>query len=176
MTNLWKSLPTGPNPPDVVYALIEVPKGSQNKYEYEKELGLCAVDRVLYSPVHYPTDYGLIPQTYYDDGDPLDVMVIIDQPTFPGCLIAVRPIGLMKMIDSGDNDDKVLAVPDKDPMYEEFKDLEDLPQHKMKAIGHFFKVYKELEGKKTEVVGWEGAESAKKAIIHSIELYNDKFG
>jgi inorganic pyrophosphatase len=82
----------------------------------------------------------------------------------------------MKMIDSGDNDDKVLAVPDKDPMYAEFKDLEDLPPHKMKAIGHFFTVYKELEGKKTEVVGWEGAESAKKAIIHSIKLYKDKFG
>lgn len=176
MTNLWKSLPPGPNPPDVVYALIEVPKGSQNKYEYEKELGVFAVDRVLYSPVQYPTDYGLIPQTFYDDGDPLDIMVVMDEPTFPGCLIAVRPIGLMRMIDSGDNDDKILAVPDKDPMYAQVNDLSDLPRHKMQAIGHFFTIYKQLEGKTTEVTGWEGATSAKTAITHSIELYRKKFG
>jgi inorganic pyrophosphatase len=176
VTNLWKSLPVGPDPPEVVYALIEVPKGSQNKYEYEKDLGIFAIDRVLYSPVQYPTDYGLIPQTYYDDGDPLDVMVLMDEPTFSGCLIAVRPIGLMRMIDSGDNDDKVLAVPDKDPMYAEVTDISDLPPHKMRAIGHFFTVYKQLEGKKTDVTGWEGAESAKNAIMHSIKLYNDKFG
>jgi inorganic pyrophosphatase len=175
VTNLWKSLPAGPNPPDVVYALIEVPKGSQNKYEYEKELGVFAVDRVLYSPVQYPTDYGLIPQTFYDDGDPLDVMVVMDEPTFPGCLIAVRPIGLMRMIDSGDNDDKILAVPDKDPMYAQVHDLCDLPRHKMEAIGHFFTIYKQLEGKTTEVTGWEGEASAKKAITRSIELYRKHF-
>ena len=176
VTNLWKSLPVGPHPPEVVYALVEVPKGSQNKYEYEKDLGIFAIDRVLYSPVQYPTDYGLIPQTYYDDGDPLDIMVVMDEPTFSGCLIAVRPIGLMRMIDSGDNDDKILAVPDKDPMYAEVTDISDLPPHKMRAIGHFFTVYKQLEGKKTDVTGWEGAESAKNAIMHSIKLYKDKFG
>ncbi len=176
MVNLWKSLPVGPNPPDIVYALIEVPKGCQNKYEYEKELGIFAVDRVLYSPVHYPTDYGLIPQTYYDDGDPLDVMVLMDEPTFSGCLIPARPIGMMKMVDSGDNDDKILAVPDKDPTYATITDVADLPPHKLRMIGHFFAIYKQLEGKTTEVTGWEGAESAKKAIVHAMELYNDKFG
>jgi inorganic pyrophosphatase len=176
LINLWKSLPVGPNPPDVVYALIEVPKGSRNKYEYEKELGVFAVDRVLYSPVHYPVDYGLIPQSYYEDGDPFDVMVLMDEPTFPECLIAVRPFGLMNMVDSGDRDDKILAAPDKDPMYHGVHDTGDLPEHKLKEIAHFFEVYKQLEGKKTEVLGWEGAESAKKAVLHSLELYKDKFG
>ncbi len=176
MANLWKSLPAGPNPPDVVYALIEVPAGSHNKYEYDKELGIFTVDRVLYSPVHYPTDYGFIPQSYYEDGDPLDVMVIMDEPTFPGCLIAVRPIGLMNMVDTGDRDDKVIAVPDKDPIYTDVRDIADLPQHMLKEIAHFFEVYKQLEGKKTDVLGWEGSQSAKASVLRALELYRDKFG
>ena len=176
MENLWKSLPAGPNVPDVIYALIEVPRGSHNKYEYDKELGIFAVDRVLYSPVHYPTDYGFIPQSYYEDGDPLDVMVIMDEPTFSGCLIAVRPIGLMNMVDSGDRDDKVIAVPDKDPMYSGVRDITDLPQHMLKEIAHFFEVYKELEGKKTEVLGWQGSQSARETVLRALELYREKFG
>ncbi|AXV38563.1 MAG: inorganic pyrophosphatase [Methanobacterium sp. BRmetb2] len=170
--NLWKDLKPGPSIPEVVYAVIEIPKGSRNKYEYDKDMEAFALDRVLYSPFYYPAEYGIIPQTLYDDGDPMDIMVLMEQPTFPGCVIESRPIGMMKMIDGGDKDDKILAVPVEDPRFVDVNDITDLPKHLLKEIAHFFKEYKTLEGKETEVLGWVNQKEAFEAIKHSIDLYN----
>lgn len=169
--NLWKDLKPGPSSPEVIYAVIEIPKGSRNKYEYDKDMEAFALDRVLYSPFYYPAEYGIIPQTLYDDGDPMDIMVLMEQPTFPGCVIESRPIGMMKMIDGGENDDKILAVPVDDPKFAEIKDINDLPNHLLEEIAHFFKEYKTLEGKETEVLGWVNKKEAIEAIEHSIDLY-----
>ncbi len=169
--NLWKDLEPGPSVPEVVYAVVEIPKGSRNKYEYDKDMEAFALDRVLYSPFHYPAEYGIIPKTLYDDGDPMDIMVLMDQPTFPGCVIETRPIGIMRMIDGDDNDDKILGVPINDPRCNDINDISDVSSHLLDEIAHFFKEYKHLEGKVTEVLGWENAEKAFEAIEHSIELY-----
>ena len=170
--NLWKDIPTGPSVPEVIYAVIEIPKGSRNKYEYDKDMEAFALDRVLYSPVHYPAEYGIIPKTLWDDGDPMDILVIMDQPTFPGCVIETRPVGVMRMIDGEDSDDKILGVPLNDPMFKDVNDISDLPKAFLDEVAHFFTEYKRLEGKKTKVLGWENAENALKAINHSIDLYN----
>ncbi len=169
--NLWKDLKPGPSVPEVVYAVIEIPKGSRNKYEYDKDMEAFALDRVLYSPFHYPAEYGIIPKTLYDDGDPMDIMVLMDQPTFPGCVIETRPIGIMRMIDGDDNDDKILGVPVNDPRFKDVQDISDVPGAFLDEITHFFKEYKRLEGKTTEVLGWENAEKAFEAVKHSIKLY-----
>ncbi|MDR0900232.1 MAG: inorganic diphosphatase [Methanobrevibacter sp.] len=173
--NLWTELSPGEEFPEVINAVIEIPKGSRNKYEYDKDMESFALDRVLYSSVVYPADYGFIPQTIYDDGDPMDIMVLMDQPTFPGCIIASRPIGIMKMIDGGDKDYKILAVPVDDPKYNDFNDLNDVPSHILAEIEEFFRTYKNLEGKEVEVNGWENQEIAKKEAIRSIELYKEKY-
>lgn len=148
MVDLWKDIKPGPSAPEIVYAVIEIPKGSRNKYEYNKELGAFSLDRVLYSPFMYPADYGIIPQTLYDDGDPLDILVMMEEPTFPGCIIEARPIGMMEMIDKGKQDDKILAVPVEDPRYKEIKNIDEIPSHILDEIAHFFSEYKRLEGKK----------------------------
>ncbi|MFB6294724.1 MAG: inorganic diphosphatase, partial [Candidatus Nanohaloarchaea archaeon] len=114
MNDDWHDLPTGPDVPEVVWALIEIPKGSRNKYEYSKELSRYVLDRVLHSPMHYPGEYGFIPQTLYDDGDPMDIIVLMNEETFPGCAIEARPVALMRMMDDGEKDDKILAVPAED--------------------------------------------------------------
>ncbi len=171
--NYWKDIEPGEDIPEVFNAIIEVPKGSRNKYEYNKDNEIFMLDRVLYSPLHYPADYGFVPQTIYDDGDPMDVLVLMDQPTFPGCLIEARAIGIMGMIDGGDADYKILAVPVNDPRFDEIKDIDDVPEHLKKEIKHFFQVYKTLEGKEVEVLNWENAESAKKELKKSIEMYKE---
>lgn len=173
--NLWHELPPGPDAPDVVYTIVEIAKGSRNKYEYHKQAGIIKLDRVLYSSLYYPGDYGLIPRTFYDDGDPLDILVMINEPTFPGCVIEVRPIGLFRMLDRGEPDDKILAVPDKDPLYKGYTDLKDIPPHFLAEVAHFFQVYKDLEGERVEPVGWENAAVAKKQIEHAIRLYQSTF-
>lgn len=170
--NLWTELTSGSNVPELLYAVIEIPKGSRNKYEYDKDMESFVLDRVLYSSVTYPADYGFIPQTIYDDGDPMDILVLMDQPTFPGCIIESRPIGIMGMIDGGDKDYKILAVPKEDPKYENINDIEDVPPHLLDEIAEFFKTYKNLEGKEVEILSWENAEVAKKEAIRSIEMYN----
>ncbi len=150
-------IPAQPKP-GIVNVLIEIPGGSKNKYEFDKELNAFALDRVLYSSVKYPYDYGFVPNTLADDGDPLDGMVIMDEPTFPGCVIAARPIGFLEMIDGGDRDEKILCVPDKDPRYAQVKSLKDLPPHRLDEIAEFFRTYKNLEKKVTEILGWQDAD------------------
>ncbi len=151
-------IPAQPKP-GLLNVLIEIAAGSKNKYEFDKDLGALALDRVLSSSVMYPYDYGFIPNTLADDGDPLDGMVIMDEPTFPGCVIAARPIGMMEMIDGGDRDEKILCVPDKDPRYNHVKSLKDIPQHRLDEIAEFFKTYKNLEKKAVEVLGWKDVET-----------------
>ncbi len=174
--NLWHDLDVGPDTPEIIYAIVEIPKGSRNKYEYGKRLGVIKLDRVLFSSLYYPGDYGLIPRTLYDDGDPLDVLVMVNEPTFSGCVIEARPIGLFKMLDRDEHDDKVLAVPARDPLFQDYKDINDIPKHYLREVAHFFEVYKDLEGHRTKPIGWEGAAAAKEAIIRSRKLYYEKFG
>lgn len=173
MSNLWHELEAGPSMPDVINVIVEIPKGSRNKYEYDKVIGAFRLDRVLYSPVHYPGDYGFVPQTYYSDGDPLDVLVVTNLPTFTGCIVEARPIGLFRMLDKGDADDKVLAVLHYDPFFSDFDDYTNLPRHYLKEVEHFFTVYKDLEGSRVEPVGWENAAYAKERILFSSDHYWD---
>ncbi len=174
--NLWHELRAGPRVPDLVYAIVEIPKGSRNKYEYNKQDGLIKLDRVLYSSLHYPGDYGLIPHTFCDDGDPLDILVMINEPTFPSCIIEARPIGVFRMLDRDETDDKILAVPATDPLFNDYDDISDIPQHFLREVAHFFEVYKDLEGARTKPGSWEGAEAAKAEIQESIALYEARFG
>lgn len=156
----------------VVEAFIEIPTGSQNKYEFDKEKGVFKLDRVLFSPMFYPAEYGYLENTLALDGDPLDILVLVTNPTFPGCVIDTRVIGFLNMIDSGEEDSKLIGVPVEDPRFEEIQALEDLPVHKLKEISHFFERYKDLQGKKTEIGAWEGSEAAAKLIEDCIERYN----
>jgi inorganic pyrophosphatase len=173
--NLWHRLPSGPHIPHTVYCIVEIPKGSRNKYEYSKSAGIIKLDRVLYSSMHYPSDYGLIPQTYADDGDPLDILVMVNEPTFAGCVIEARPIGIFHMLDRGDPDEKILAVPSTDPLFADYKDLSDVPKHFLTEVAHFFQTYKQLQGIQVTPKGWENAEKAREVIVQSIERYKEKF-
>lgn len=175
MLHLWRDLPPGRNPPEEVTAVIEIPSGSRNKYELDKETGLLKLDRVLYSAVHYPSDYGFIPRTLHEDGDPLDVLVLLKEQTFPGCMIDVRPIGVLKMLDRGEPDDKILGVPLHDPAHEEFFDIADIPQHLLREIEYFFTTYKDLEGKRVQAAGWEKSERAMQIVTESIERYDRRY-
>lgn len=171
--NLWHDLPTGPYPPDVIHVIVEIPKGQRNKYEFDHEGGFIRLDRVLYSPLHYPGDYGLIPRTLYDDGDPLDVLVMITEPTFPGCVLEARPIALFRMEDQDKPDDKILAVAARDPLYADIHSLQDVPAHYLREVEHFFSVYKDLEGKRVKPIGWEPRDEALRRIEHARKLYAD---
>lgn len=173
--HLWHNLSSGPKAPEIVYAVVEVPKGSRNKYEYSKRAGVIKLDRVLYSPLHYPGDYGFIPQSYFEDGDPMDILVMMNEPTFPGCVIEARPVGMFKMIDKGEPDYKVLAVPATDPHFTDYHKLEDLPQHFHKEVGHFFMVYKHLQGATVENLGWVSRDETLEAISSSMASYRDQF-
>lgn len=172
--NLWHDLPTGPNPPELIHVIVEIPSNTRNKYEFDHEGGFVRLDRVLYSSLQYPSDYGLIPRTLYDDGDPLDVLVLIKEPTFPGCVLQARPIGIFRMKDQGQPDDKILAVVDDDPLYQEYQELEDVPRHFLREVTHFFTHYKDLEGKRVEPGGWEPRAVALKQITHAQSLYADE--
>ncbi len=154
-----------------VDAFIEIPKGSQNKYEFDKEAGVFRLDRVLYSPMHYPTEYGYIRDTLAEDGDPLDVMVLTTYPTFPGCVIETRVVGVLVMSDDKGQDEKLLGVAETDPRFAHVQTLEDVPPHILKEIAHFFEVYKDLEGKETKVEGWKGREDAERILQEAIARY-----
>ncbi len=154
-----------------VSVFVEIPKGSRNKYELDKEKGVIKFDRMLYSAMHYPSDYGFIEDTMGEDGDPLDALVVMWEPTFPGCLIEAKVLGVFKMSDEKGNDEKVITVPVKDPLWNHVNSLEDLPPHYMKELQHFFEVYKDLEGKKVHVRGWGNAAEAEQLIEECRERY-----
>ena len=164
-------IPAQPEP-GLINVLIEIPAGSKNKYEFDKDLNAFALDRVLYSSVQYPYDYGFVPNTLADDGDPLDGMVLIDQPTFPGCVIPARPIGMLEMIDGGDRDEKILCVPDQDPRYTHVKSLEDIANHRLDEIAEFFRTYKNLEKKVTEILGWQNVDKVTPLVKQCIEAFS----
>jgi len=160
----------------VVTVMIEVPKGSRNKYEYDKEKRVVKFDRMLFSAVHYPSDYGFILDTLAGDGDALDALVLVWEPTFPGCIIDVKPVGLFKMWDESGPDEKILCVPVSDPNWNHIESLSDVPPHLLKEIEHFFSIYKELEAKKTGVEGWEDRTAAIKVIRESQRRYQEQSG
>jgi inorganic pyrophosphatase len=176
MITNYLALPIGDSAPAEVNAVIEIPRGDTNKYEYDKQLHVFRLDRNLYSPVHYPGDYGFIPSTLSLDTDPLDVLVLVDAPSFTGCVMTVRPIGVLKMIDQAKEDEKILSVGTKDPIYEGVKDYDALYPHLLRGIEHFFSVYKELEAKTTRIIGWENAERAREIVSECQERYARKNG
>lgn len=169
--NDFLQIPAGTHIPDRVNAIIEIPKGHRNKYEVDKSTGLMRLDRYLYSSSHYPGDYGFIPQTLAEDDDPLDILVMVNEPTFSGCLIQARVVGLFRMKDRGANDYKILGVPDSDPLFAEYNDLEDVPQHFLREVEHFFATYKQLEGVEILTEGWAPNKAAWEEVAASVERY-----
>lgn len=151
--------------------IIEIPKNSANKYEYDHALGLFRLDRALYSPMHYPGDYGFIPGTRADDGDPLDALILVDEPSFTGCLMEARPVGILLMIDEKSGDQKVLAVPNRNPRFDSIRTINEVFPHTRKEIEYFFSIYKELQGGKTEMKGWAGPADAHRMIAKSRQSY-----
>lgn len=179
--NLWHDISCGEKAPQELTAIIEIPKDSHNKYELDKETGLIKLDRVNYGAAAYPFDYGFVPQTLWDDGDPLDVVVLTTYPLFPGVLVKVRPVGVMEMIDGGESDYKVLCVPVKDKRWEDVRDIADLNQHTLKEYKDFFETYKQLKGgdpakSAVKIEGVKGKAEAVAAIEKACKLYNEKFG
>src|SRR5581483_2890203 len=164
-------LDPGPAFPEVIRMVVEIPKGSSNKYEYDKEVGAFRLDRVLYSPVHYPGDYGFIPGTFAADGDPLDVLTVVEESTFTGCAVEVRPIGVGSMVDQKQNDQKIIAVRTHDPLYGQVHTLEQIFPHLRRAMQHFFNIYKELEGRQTSTLGWGDPIEARSVIAESRKEY-----
>ena len=151
--------------------IIEIPKFSKNKYEIDKATGVIALDRVMHSAQDYPFDYGFVPQTLFDDGDALDVVLLTTYPLFPGILVKARPVAIMEMIDGGERDDKVIAVPVDDPRFDEVRDIGDLNKHFIKETTHFFETYKKVQNKEVKLGPWHGAAEAKAAFARSRELY-----
>jgi inorganic pyrophosphatase len=176
MTNPWHDLSPGDNVPKEFDAVIEIPLGGNLKYELDKGTGLIRMDRVLYSAVYYPANYGFIPQTLAEDHDPLDVLVMCQEAVVPLTILHARAIGLMTMIDSGDKDHKVLAVATADPEYSSYRHTKDLPPHKMTMVTRFFKDYKQLEGKKVEVDEILPVSAAYPVIEDALARYRKKFG
>lgn len=148
----------------ILNVMVEIPKGSRNKYELDKESGRIVFDRMLFSSVHYPTDYGFLPDTLAADGDPLDVLILLSEPTFPGCMIKARPVGLFSMKDEKGDDEKILCIPVSDPLWNHIHELDQVPPHLLKEIEHFFNVYKDLEEKTVSVQGWDNRAAALKVI------------
>ncbi len=164
-------LPSDPESPTVVTAVVEVPSGSSNKYEYDHELGVFKLDRVLYSPMHYPGEYGFVPRTLAKDGDPLDILILGREPMFPGCVVRVRPLAFLEMTDEKGEDQKVLAVPVDDPRFSGFTRLADVAKHRLREIEHFFAIYKDLEGKVTTIGDWQDVEEAHVLIRESLDAF-----
>lgn len=175
--NLWHEISKGKNVPEKINTIIEIPKGSENKYEIDKDTGLISLDRANYSAASYPFDYGFVPQTLWEDNDPLDVVVLSTFPLHPGILVEVRPVAVMEMIDDGESDYKIIAVPAEDKRWDDVQDIEDLNKHKLKEIQHFFETYKALKDENIEVKinGVKGKADAIKAIEKSIALYDEKY-
>ncbi len=173
--NLLHEITPGEKAPEVINVIIEIPKGSKNKYEIDKETGLITLDRALHTSQDYPFDYGFVPQTHWEDGDPLDVVVLTTYPLAPGVLVKVRPVAVVNMIDDGEGDAKIIGVPEKDPRWDDVKDISDINKHTLKEIEHFFLTYKKLQNKEVSINGIDGKDKAIEAINKSIVLYKEKF-
>jgi inorganic pyrophosphatase len=171
--NPWHDVEVGDKAPEIFNAVIEIPIGSRVKYELDKPTGLLKVDRVLYSAVHYPANYGFIPRTYCDDNDPLDVLVLGQVEVVPLCIVRAKAIGVMQMIDQNEEDDKIIAVHADDPEYLHYRDISELPEHRLKAVRKFFEDYKALENKQVKVERFMGRIDACNIIENSIRLYAD---
>ncbi len=171
---VWKKIPPKDGD-DIVNVIVEISKGSMNKYEIDKETGMLVLDRVLYSAMHYPLDYGFIPRTYCDDGDPLDVFIVSTEPLLPGSLVKVRVVGGFEMIDDGEKDDKLIGVVSDDPRFNHINDLDELGEHLQKEIKHFFEHYKDLQGKEVKVKSFLNKEEALKILDESIDLFKREF-
>jgi len=172
MADLWRDFPSGPNPPEEVYVVIELTRGSRNKYEYDARHGVFRLNRVLYT--YFPCDYGFIPQTLDDDGDPLDAVLLINEPTFTGCVALARPVANIKMVDEGDPDDKIVTVSTTDPFYRHVNSLEDIPPSLVRELTYFFENYKRAEGKTTKVERWDDVDDAKEIINWAQGYYEEK--
>lgn len=175
MSNIWHDIDPKRITPEDFIAVVEIPKGSKKKYELDKETGSLILDRILYTSTHYPANYGLIPRTYADDNDPLDVLVLCSEVIQPLSLVRCYPIGVITMLDQGKLDEKIIAIPFKDPTYNSYHDVSELPSHIFTEMSHFFTVYKNLEQKETMVDEVRGAEDAKKVIQKCLDQYIEKF-
>ena len=173
---IYTHVPAGVRLPTVVNAIVEIPKGRRSKFELDKKTGIMRLDRYLYSSSHYPGDYGFIPQTLAEDGDPLDVLVMVNEPTFSGCLIETHVVGLFRMSEQTTHDYKVLGVPNTDPLFEHIKDLDDVPAHFLREVEHFFMTYKQLEGVEIKTDGWAPASEAIKEVSASVDRYVEHLG
>lgn len=173
--NLLHDIPAGKNAPDIINVIIEIPKGSKNKYEIDKETGLIMLDRALHTAQDYPFDYGFMPQSHWDDGDPLDVVVLTTYALAPGILVKVRPVAIVNMIDDGDSDAKIIAVPDKDPRWDDVQSLADINKHTIKEIEHFFLTYKQIQKKPVSIDSIGDKDQAIAAVLKSQTLYKEKF-
>jgi len=172
---IWHGISKDRITPDDFIVCIEISKGMKSKYEVDKETGFLILDRILYTATHYPANYGFIPRTYANDEDPLDVLVICSEPISPMTLVRCYPIGQVSMVDEGKEDIKIIAIPFKDPNWNCFRDVSGLPLHIVTEIKHFFSVYKQLEGKKMEVLEMGNVDTAKQTIMESIKMYNSIF-
>ena len=173
--NLLHDISSGKNIPNEINVIVEINKGSKNKYELDKETGLIMLDRVMYTSQDYPFDYGFVPQTHWHDGDPLDVVLLTTYPLVPGVLLTARPVAVLDMIDDGDSDAKILAVPVKDPRFKDIKDLHDVNPHTIEEIKHFFETYKQIQKKIVTIPTIRDAKAAMDVVIESISLYKEKF-
>ncbi len=176
--NLWHDVTLGDNVPEEINVIIEIPNGSHNKYEIDKETGLIKLDRANYGAAAYPFDYGFAPQTLWDDGDALDVIVLSSFPLAPGILVNARPVAVMEMTDSGESDYKIIAVPVDDRRWDDVKDLKDLNKHSLREYANFFETIKQLKAKPAVVTvhGYKGKKDALAAVKRSIKLYEKEFG
>lgn len=173
--NLWHDVSPGDKAPEEINVIVELSKGSKNKYEIDKKTGLIALDRVAHTAQDFPFDYGFVPQSYWHDDDPLDVVLLTTFPLLPGVLVHARPVAKMTMIDDGETDDKIIAVPTDDPRWDDVKDLSDINKHTLKEMEHFFSTYKKLQNKEVEVKGFESKAEALSAISEALELYRSHF-
>lgn len=171
--NLWHDIKPGTK--EEMNVIVEIGKGSKNKYEIDKETGLIALDRVSHTAQDFPFDYGFVPQTLWEDGDALDVIILTTYPLVPGILVRARPVAIMHMVDSGDGDDKIIAVPCDDPRWNDVTDLDSVNKHTLKEIKHFYSTYKNLQNKVVDVTGFSGKDKAMEAFEKSLELYKQKF-
>lgn len=173
--NLLHDIAPGDNIPNEITVIIEINKGSKNKYELDKETGLIKLDRVMHTSQDYPFDYGFVPQTHWHDGDPVDVVLLTTYPLIPGILVNARPVAVMDMIDSGESDAKIIAVPVDDPRFAHVTDLKDINQHTLKEIEHFWLTYKQVQKKVVTIESTRDAESARAVVNEAVELYKKEF-